>query len=492
MVVRQRARRRSAQYAWLITGPLALFAITCAGLFWAADPRWYEYWLEGLVALGGVCLAYVGVFNVVIRRSTYSIIVTEVPATLALYYLPPTMVICAVAGATLISQLLRSTVIMPSKLWFNVAKGAASFSAASLVIAAAPDIRGAGPGTWGILAAALIVSTLVTLLSVAGVMSVVQGPRAGQDVLRGALPPLVISAVNIVVGLVFLVALVATRWSAVLLAVLITALVLMLGRTTSSSGSTARSPTSTSSPGPMTASGPSGGLADVLLGRVRALMQAEYATLWLPAQGRHPEVLLTARVDDTGLLDTVADAGRGPRAGIAQRGRPGRRVRARRRPRSLREALRAASVKDAIVVPLRSGAGGDRHASRWPTGSATSVTFTPGDMPVLETVAAHAAVAVENSRLVDRLRLRRLPRRADRAAQPAADHRTRWTRRSRSARRARWWRVLLFDVDGLRQVNESLGHAAGDKVLAEVADRLRGLRPAGGAGRPGRRRRVRW
>ena len=51
--------------------------------------------------------------------------------------------------------------------------------------------------------------------------------------------------------------------------------------------------------------------------------------------------------------------------------------------------------------------------------------------------------------------------------------------------------MLLFDVDGLREVNESLGHAAGDKVLVEVADRLRGLRAVGGAGRPGRRRRVR-
>ena len=28
-------------------------------------------------------------------------------------------------------------------------------------------------------------------------------------------------------------------------------------------------------------------VADVLLGRVRALMRSEYATLWLPAQGRH-------------------------------------------------------------------------------------------------------------------------------------------------------------------------------------------------------------
>jgi len=35
--------------------------------------------------------------------------------------------------------------------------------------------------------------------------------------------------------------------------------------------------------------------------------------------------------------------------------------------------------------------------------------------------------------------------------------------------------VLLFDVDGQRDVNESMGHAAGDKLLAEVAERLRSI-----------------
>jgi len=40
-------------------------------------------------------------------------------------------------------------------------------------------------------------------------------------------------------------------------------------------------------------------------------------------------------------------------------------------------------------------------------------------------------------------------------------------------------------VDGLRDVNESMGHTAGDKLLAEVAERLRGIagRRAGRADR---------
>jgi hypothetical protein len=99
MVGRPRARQHSAQYAWLITGPLAVFAAICFAAFWANHPAWYDKWPAGLVALAGICLAYVGVFNVVIRRSTYSLILTEVPLVLVLYFLPPPMVILVVAGA---------------------------------------------------------------------------------------------------------------------------------------------------------------------------------------------------------------------------------------------------------------------------------------------------------------------------------------------------------------------------------------------------------
>jgi diguanylate cyclase (GGDEF)-like protein len=38
--------------------------------------------------------------------------------------------------------------------------------------------------------------------------------------------------------------------------------------------------------------------------------------------------------------------------------------------------------------------------------------------------------------------------------------------------------VLIFDVDGMRDVNDSLGHDAGDRMISEVAGRLRRLAPA--------------
>jgi diguanylate cyclase (GGDEF)-like protein len=468
MTGRQPSTRRSPEYAWLFTAPLAAAAFVCLVAFWIQEPDWYEKWPGGLAALAGLVLAHRAVLNLPIRRQTMLVVVTEIPLVLAIYFLPAPMVLVVVTLGALITQVRDR--MEPPKLWFNVAKSAASCSAALLVVEALPPIRGAGPGTWGILFAAGITNAVVSFLAVSGVVTLVQGRHAAQEALRSGPPAVATASINTAIALVFLVALDAQPWAAVLLTVLAGALIVLYR----SFAGFFRQYRALADVYELTLAirehGNDGGLPDVLLGRVRRLMKAEFATLWLPAQGRHPEVLLTARVDDAGLLDISptpaqirerAVAGEhavavGPQFGTTT---------------DLRHTLHEAGRKDAIVVPLRSG---QTTVGSLEVVNRIGVTFRPADVQVLETIAAHAAAAVENNRLVERLRydayhdrLTSLPNRRRITDALAESVRVRAPGEVVA--------VLLFDVDGLRDVNESMGHAAGDKLLAEVAERLRGI-----------------
>ena len=462
--------QRSPQYAWLITNPLALIALFCVIGFWIAQPDWYSSWLGGLVALAFLTIANIGVFTVVIHRQSFIVVVTEIPLVLSLYFLPPVMVIVVCALATLIAQVYQR--FAPIKLWFNVAKAAAAASAAVLVIAVCPPIHGVGPGSWAILFAAVMASAALGPIAFAGVMAIVQGRPAGLEALRAGTAMLITAAANTVIGLIFLIVLDSTPWAGLLLAGLVTALYIVFR----SFAEFFRQHRTLADVYELTLAvrehGSDGGLPDVLLGRVRTLMRSEYATLWLPAQGRHPEVLLTSRMDDSGLMDispTPAEV-RNRTLATEHAVAVGDRF---AETEDLRPLLGPAGLKDLVVVPLRSGQvtiGTLEVANR----IGMQLTYRATDVQVMETVAAHAAVAVENNRLVERLRydayhdrLTSLPNRRRLTDALAESVKVRAPGEVVA--------VLAFDVDGLRDVNESMGHAAGDKLLSEVAKRLRAI-----------------
>ena len=470
----RRPARRSSEYAWLLTTPMAIVALICLVVFWIREPDWIDYWAGGLVLLAAAIAANVAVLNVVIRRQTFYVPVTEIPLVLALYFLPEVVTILAITAAAAVIP-LRSR-MGTTKLWFNVAKSAAATSLAIIVVHLLPDIRGAGPGTWAILFTAALTSALVAHTAVSGVMGLLQGWHAGQEAFRAGLPAIATAVINIAIGLTFLVALDATLWAAVLLAVLIVAMVLIFR----SYAGFLRQHRTLADVYELTLAirehGNDGGLADVLLGRVRALMRAEYATLWLPAQGRHPEVMLTARVADDGLLD-ISPVPRSVRERAVSSQRAVAVGSQFDRETDLRNVLRDADLKDAIVVPLQSGQAtiGSLEVVNRLGGQ---LTFRTADVQVLETIAAHAAAAVENSRLVERLRYDAYHDRLT-----ALPNRRRITDALAESVKVRApgevVAVLLFDVEGQREVNESMGHSAGDKLLAEVAKRLRGIAGAG-------------
>src|SRR3954447_21988929 len=120
MVGRQPTRGRSAAYAWLITGPLALVSVVVLVVLWLRDPQWYEAWPLGLPLFVANVAAYVGVFNFTIRQSVFMVSLTDIPLLLAFHHLPPVMVV-AMNGATMMVGQLR-VVTLPVKRWFNIVK----------------------------------------------------------------------------------------------------------------------------------------------------------------------------------------------------------------------------------------------------------------------------------------------------------------------------------------------------------------------------------
>ncbi|NLU77111.1 sensor domain-containing phosphodiesterase [Micromonospora sp. HNM0581] len=473
MPSRPRLNRRRTEFAWFITGPLALCAVLLSLLLGlTADPALGELPLTLLFAVAMVAAAWPTI-NVVVRRQALAVTPTEIPLVVGLYLLPPLSVVLAYTVATLVVQLRRK--LLPAKFWFNLALAAAGTSLAATVYRLLPLPEGVGPGTWGMLLVAVSTNTLVALAAVVAVISVVQGWQAGRELLRAAPPMLLTVAVNLSIGLLIIIALESTPWAVLLFAGLAVAFALVYGSYTQFMRQHRTLADMYELTKAMTESGSDGTLIDALLVRIRSLMQAEYATLWLPAQGRHPEVLLTAQEGKPGLLDSALTPAELRTAAVTRQETVAIGSRLGTDP-LLREPMGRATAKDVIVVPLRSGKaviGTIEVANRL----GDTNFFRTSDITVFETVAAHAAVALENSRLVDRLRydayhdgLTKLPNRRRILGALAEAVRVRAPGEVVA--------LLLFDVDRLRQVNEALGHAAGDKVLVEVADRLRGCVPS--------------
>ena len=224
-----------------------------------------------------------------------------------------------------------------------------------------------------------------------------------------------------------------------------------------------------------------------LLGHARAMFRAEVA-----------EVILYPRAGDTEALRTTS----------RHEGQPDVMVPA--------EVLRGDPLHDAVlgataafffaspearargqsdmVSPLRGEAdliGSLRISNRLTEGT----TFSEDDLRLLETLANQAAVALENGQLEQSLaELSRL--KEELRFQAYHDPLTGLANRmlfiervdqQLAARGPDDMPVLLFlDLDDFKIVNDTLGHAAGDRLLVEIADRLREvLRPGDVAARLG-------
>ena len=464
---------RPQSFAYVIAVPLAVLTVALVvplaqitgTLTWAGVPKFFLF-------LALFALAQATVLHFTVRHHTFIVSVTEIPLLLGLVYLDPVpLVLARVLSLIAVKLWQRYSVV---KIVFNVAATGLATTIAAMIVLARPVGNEVTISDWFVLAAAVGAAAALSFASVIAVISVVQGVPPMRDLARTSILVLVVAGVNIMTGLVVLLNLKQDPWS-VLLLIGLGAMLLVVFRSYAQFVVQHRSLAELYElTRAMSGAARDGTLPDVLLARTREMLQAENATLWLPAQGRYPEVLLSARVDAPGLLD-VSNTPPELRSRAVSAGKT-LHVGTKQGSDADRELLRAAGVKDAIIVPLRSGSA--VIGSLEVTGRLGDLAqFGPSDVRLLETLAAQAAVAVENSRLVDRLRFD-----AYHDALTSLPNRRRVIALLEEAVKVRApgeiVAVLLFDIDGLRDVNDALGHDAGDRMVVEVAARLRRLAPA--------------
>lgn len=468
-------RRLGTRAAWVITGILLWWALVLTYATYQVDPS-APSWPTFIIIL----ILWFGTLNLAIplevRREAIMVTAGEVPFILALFYLPPFWVVMARVTAGILVQLYRwaTARVKSLKSVFNIVNGGVTSATVALMVhsiglGSATDIT-----TWLVLLLAIIVSLIINHLALALVITVTQGRAGLEGLISNVVSGLVIGGVNAVLGIIILIALNATPWA---MAPLVIVAILFAGAYRGYSNLTQQR-RALSDLNDFTQSVAqavqSNRLVDIMTHRLRDMLNAEAATVWVPKDKRFPELLLTAYMDTEGLLDTTPIPAE-LRHHVMKTGEPLLATTKHGDPQ-FRELLKEHDVTDAVVVPLRSGTVtyGCLAVANQLGGGLSRFGLT--EQRYLETLAAHAGVAVENSRLVNRLRfdayhdaLTELPNR--RRTMSVLEESIAITVPDEIVA------VMLFDVDGMREINDSIGHASGDRLIVEVGRRLKEAAP---------------
>ncbi len=138
---------------------------------------------------------------------------------------------------------------------------------------------------------------------------------------------------------------------------------------------------------------------------------------------------------------------------------------------ALRHWLDRHGFRDAMMVAFPHSSG-LRGTLRLTDRLGETSTFTAEDLTLLQTLTGHLAVALRSARLVQKLGYDATHDALTGLANRRGLYTDGQTRLANASGRRR--ALLLLDLDKFKEVNDSLGHHAGDQLLVEVGVRLRG------------------
>jgi diguanylate cyclase (GGDEF)-like protein len=468
--VGQRSTRRVAAVVALLAAVAVPLWLLAAGQPAYRPAGHLPWWVLALLSAA----AELFVLHIQVRREAQAISLSEIPLVLGLFLATPvTFGIGRVVGVLLVCVLRRRQAAV--KLIFNGVLVLVESAIAVLVFHVALGLVGDGtPARWAAAFAASAAVGALSAICITAVVAIAEQSLDPRDLLREPALGAAASTAVTVGGLMTVVLVEHSSWNALLALLALTALAvgfrayavlnerhLALERLYRFSQVVSARPEVDQ-------------VLQTILAQATEVLRASHAeVLFLPGGESDPAVRVAApaggRLTRTNCLVT------GPWARATTAGEPVLITRDTRLPDD-RRFLAEESLRDSIIVPLQ-GAAGLIGALMVADRFGEVRSFDTDDVRLLETVANHASIALRNGQLVDRLAYE-----AAHDALTGLPNRTTLRRELNdllqqpdSGRVA----VMIMDLDGFKQVNDTLGHHRGDALLQQLAIRLPAAAPPG-------------
>jgi diguanylate cyclase (GGDEF)-like protein len=477
--VNRRQLRPSATRVWLFTAILAGLAVLVyldgvASLRPLATP----ITLPWPVLAAAFAAAETKVILVHFRRETHSFSLSEIPAVLGLFFVTPNEYLLAVLGGSAVALLVtaRQSVV---KVAFNLANFAFVSTVTLVVFRGLGSFAGRpGAADWIAAFAAMLIACLLGAMTIATAISLSGGAPQFQKLPEMLKFGGMVALANTSLALLAISVIWIDPLAVWLLIVPLATLFLAYRAYISEREKHDRLELLYQSSRIMQHSPELDSALIALLDHARAMFRAEIAEVVIYARGDGGEALRTISVQDSPPKAMVPIM-------IATDDPVHSRVAIERQAffsaEPAEHELTGLAIRQAMISPLiaESGLiGAMTVANRLTEGT----SFDEDDLRLLETLANQAAVALENGQLEQSLaELSRL--KEELRHQAYHDPLTGLANRALFVERVEEQLiaprdglrtvVLFLDLDDFKIVNDTLGHAAGDRLLAAVADRIK-------------------